>query len=138
MSWDQVRELVDRGHRICCHSLSHEVLGPGTTNRTLTAEVVESRTRLEDELGVPVDGFCWPVSFDPRARAAIRLVREIYEYGLVTDTAPLRKGHDPLNVYRTRFEVSWPLEALDLHTSGVIDVAHLLRRVRASVAGGAG
>src|SRR5690348_15837172 len=108
---------------MCCHYVRQEVFGPETTNRKLTTEIVESRKRLEDELGVAVDGFCWPVRFDLRASAAIRLVHATYDYGLVTDTAPLRKGHDPLNVYRTRFQVSWPLEALDLHTSGIIDVA---------------
>jgi hypothetical protein len=77
-----------------------------------------------------VDGFCWPVEFNPRATAAVKLVRATYAYALVTDTRALRKGHDPLNVYRTRFEASWPLEALDLHTSGIIDGVHLLRRAR--------
>ncbi len=134
MSWDQARELVARGHRICCHTLSHEVLSARTSRQTLEVEVVESRQRLEDELGVPVDGFCWPVEFDPRATAAVQLVRSTYAYALVTDTRALRKGNDPFNVFRTRFEASWPLEALDLHTSGIIDGAHLLRRVRGSLA----
>ena len=130
MSWDQARDLVARGHRICSHTLSHEVLTSRTSLEVLEAEIVDSRHRLEDALGVMVDGFCWPVEFDARATAAVQLVRETYGYALVTDTRGLRKGHDPFNIYRTRFEASWPLEALDLHTSGIIDGVHVLRRAR--------
>ncbi len=134
MSWDQARELVARGHRICCHTLSHEVLSPKTPQRTLESEVVDARHRMEDELGVPVDGFCWPVKHDRTATAAERLVRDTYRYALVTVTRPLRRGHDPLAVNRTQFEVSWPLEALDLQVSGIVDGIFVMRRLRESLA----
>lgn len=134
MSWDQARDLVARGHRICCHTATHEVLRPDTPAPTLVSEIVESRGRLEDELGVPVDGFCWPVEHDPHAAAAQRLIRTNYSYALLSDTRPLRRGHDPLAVHRTRFEASWPLEGLDLQVSGVIDGVFALRRARARLA----
>lgn len=134
MSWEQARELVARGHRICCHTLSHEVLSPRTPRRTLEAEVVDSRRRMEDELGVEVDGFCWPVKHDPTATAAERLVRDNYRYALITVTRPLRRGHDPLAVNRTQFEASWPLEALDLQVSGFVDGVFVVRRLRESLA----
>jgi peptidoglycan/xylan/chitin deacetylase (PgdA/CDA1 family) len=131
MSWDQARELIARGHRICCHSLTHEVLSAQTSTRTLESEIVESRHRLEDELAVPIDGFCWPSDRDRNAAAAQQLVRETYDYALLGYTQPLRKGHSRLDVNRTRIEASWPLEAVDLQISGLVDSAFMLRRARA-------
>ena len=130
MTWDQARELVDRGHRICSHSLTHEVLNSRTPGPTLEAEIVEARKRLEDQLGSTVDGFCWPSDRDPHAADARRLVRETYGYAMLGDTRPMRKGHSPLDVYRTRIEASWPMELVDLQVSGLIDAAFIARRAR--------
>lgn len=134
MTWPQVRDLVARGHRICSHSLTHEVLTADTPARTLEAEIVESRKRLEDELGVAVDSFCWPSDRDPRAARAAEMVAETYSYALVGNTKPLRPGHDPLDVNRTRLEASWPLEAVDFQVSGLIDGVFVLRRLRSALA----
>jgi peptidoglycan/xylan/chitin deacetylase (PgdA/CDA1 family) len=134
VSWEQVRQLRTRGHRICCHSLTHEVLRKDTPWPQLKAEIVDSRRRIEHELGGPVDGFCWPSERDRRAIRAQQLVAKTYGYALVGDTRPLRKGHDPLDVNRTRLEASWPVEAVDLQVSGLIDAIFVLRRLRASIA----
>jgi peptidoglycan/xylan/chitin deacetylase (PgdA/CDA1 family) len=134
MSWDEARQLVARGHRICCHSLSHEVLDRNTPRRRLEAEIIDSKERLEEKLGVPVDGFCWPVQRDPQATVALELFRATYSYGLSGDTRPVRKNHDPLDVYRTRLEASWPLEAVDMQISGIIDLIFALRRLRNAMA----
>lgn len=134
MSWEQVRELAARGHRICSHTQSHEVIGRGLPLDLLRTEIVDSRHRLEERLGVPVDGFCWPVERDPAAADAIRLIRETYAYSLVGDTKALRKGHDPLDVNRTRIESSWSLDVVDFQLSGIVDALFVLRR-RKGVAG---
>ena len=83
---------------------------------------------------MPVDGFCWPVQRDPQATVALELVRATYSYGLSGDTRPVRKHHDPLDVYRTRLEASWPLEAVDMQISGIIDLIFALRRLRNAMA----
>ena len=128
MSWEQARDLVTRGHRICSHTQSHEVIGAGLPLELLRKEIVDSRARLEERLGSPVDGFCWPVERDPAAADAIRLIRETYAYSLVGDTRMLRRGHDPLDVNRTRIEASWPLEVVDFQLSGIVDALFVLRR----------
>lgn len=128
MSWEQARELVARGHRICSHTQSHEVIGSGLPIDRLRAEIVDSRARLEEHLGVPVDGFCWPVERDPAAADAIRLIRETYAYSLVGDTKALRRGHDPLDASRTRIEPSWSLDVVDFQLSGIVDALFVLRR----------
>jgi peptidoglycan/xylan/chitin deacetylase (PgdA/CDA1 family) len=133
ISWHQARELANRGHRICCHSLTHEILHKSTPSALLETEVVESRSRMEHELGCHVDGFCWPSERDPYASAALQLVRTTYSYALAGDTKPLRRGHDPLDVNRTRLEASWPLEVVDFQTSGLIDGVFMFYRWRSAL-----
>jgi len=58
LDWDGVRELAARGHVICCHTKSHEHVGPGLSAERLRREIVESRDELSDRLGTAVEGFC--------------------------------------------------------------------------------
>jgi hypothetical protein len=110
------------------------VLSSATPADRLAAEVVDSRRRLEDELGVPIHGFCWPSDRDQAATAARDLVGATYSYALIGQTSPLRRGHDLLGLNRTRFEPSWPLEAVDMQVSGVIDAIWAVRRARVALA----
>jgi peptidoglycan/xylan/chitin deacetylase (PgdA/CDA1 family) len=122
MSWEQTRDLVARGHRICSHTVTHEVITASTDLATLTHEIRDSRSRLEEKLDGPVTGFCWPVARDPAAHAALALIRETYSYALVGDTRPLRRGHDPFEIPRTRLEASWPQEVVEFQISGLFDL----------------
>jgi peptidoglycan/xylan/chitin deacetylase (PgdA/CDA1 family) len=121
MSWEQARELVTRGHRICSHTLTHEVITAATDDTILAHEIRDSRFRLEEQLGSAVAGFCWPVARDSAADTARALVRQTYAYALVGDTRPLRRGHDPYEIWRTRLEASWPLPAVEFQISGLFD-----------------
>ena len=134
MSWEQVRDLVARGHRVCCHTTSHRRIDTATPAAVVHAELVAARALLEERLDTSVDGFCWPVEYDPQAAAAITVARSTYSWTLVTDTSPLRRGHDPYVVNRTRIEASWPVEAVDFQLSGAIDAAFIVYRLRAALA----
>jgi peptidoglycan/xylan/chitin deacetylase (PgdA/CDA1 family) len=59
LDWDQCRELARRGFDIGSHSSHHAILArePETAQR---ADLTESRTRLERELGVAVEGLAYP------------------------------------------------------------------------------
>ena len=59
MSWRQVRALASAGHEIGSHSMSHPLL-PQCDARTLRDEVGRSKARIEEELGAPVESFCYP------------------------------------------------------------------------------
>jgi hypothetical protein len=56
MSGAQMREMLDRGWGVGCHSWSHEIITPETVER----EVGEAKTRLEEAIGAPVRLFCSP------------------------------------------------------------------------------
>ncbi|MGY2127005.1 polysaccharide deacetylase family protein [Blastococcus sp. SYSU DS0617] len=72
MDADQVRAVAAAGHEVGSHSLSHAHLA-GLGPAALQAEVAGSRSVLEEVLGRPVRGFCYPYGdFDTAAADAAR------------------------------------------------------------------
>ncbi len=69
----RLREAVDRGHRIASHTITHRpLLSLSPAERR--AEIGDSRKRIEDALGQPVDGFRAPdFAID---RATLEMVAE--------------------------------------------------------------
>ncbi len=59
MSWDNVRELVQRGYQVGGHTVSHISLGHETRNIVL-AEVSESMQRIQSEAGTVSPVFSYP------------------------------------------------------------------------------
>lgn len=59
MTWDELRDCVARGHVVCCHTASHvghsALAGPEDVER----ELVASRARLEEQLGIDVRTICF-------------------------------------------------------------------------------
>ena len=82
MTWRQLRELAERGHEIGCHSYTHPIL-VHCDDQQLEREIVASRRRLEEELGVEVRSFCYPNGdHDSRVVSAVR--RGGYELAVTT------------------------------------------------------
>jgi peptidoglycan/xylan/chitin deacetylase (PgdA/CDA1 family) len=78
----QVREVAAAGHEVGSHSLTHAHLA-GLDAEELRREVGESRRILEDVLGAPVPGFCYPYGdFDAAAADAVREAG--YDHACVT------------------------------------------------------
>ena len=59
MSWTQLRELEQAGYEIGSHTDTHRLL-PGLSAADALEELVESRRRLEQELGVAADFLAYP------------------------------------------------------------------------------
>jgi peptidoglycan/xylan/chitin deacetylase (PgdA/CDA1 family) len=59
LGWDGARELVRRGFSIGAHSMDHAILARETPTAQLR-DLVESRQRLQAELGVDVDLLAYP------------------------------------------------------------------------------
>lgn len=129
LAWDQLRDLARRGHRICCHTSSHQQIGLSTSPEIVHREIVDARGELEARIGGTVDGFCWPVAFHSVSDDADRAVRATYRYALCSGGTPLFAPHDAYRIYRTNLEASWPLEVVDYQMSGAADLASTAGRV---------
>lgn len=59
LSWQEIREMSRAGMRIGAHTLTHPNL-PGLPPEAAEAEVVGSKTLIEERITVPVDHFAYP------------------------------------------------------------------------------
>lgn len=92
MDWNQLRELIKRGHEVGSHSWTHPLL-TDCDDRELEREVRESRFQLEQELGLTVRSFCYPDgNYDPRIVDRVR--RAGYAVAVTTRWGTNSRGAD--------------------------------------------
>jgi peptidoglycan/xylan/chitin deacetylase (PgdA/CDA1 family) len=102
MTWSQVQELRKAGHTVGAHTMSH----PNVAHVSETEarfEIVESKKRLEQELGVPVEHFSYPhPALNPQwSRQTLEITREAgFKSAVLTTCGPIRRGDDPLALKR--------------------------------------
>ncbi|MFH8656814.1 polysaccharide deacetylase family protein [Streptomyces afghaniensis] len=104
---DGIRQAAAEGVEIGSHGLTHVDL-TRADDLTLKAEVAESRARLEELTGAPVEGFCYPYgTIDARAVQAVREAG--YTYGCAIDPGPLTGPHALPRVYVGQDDTAWRL-----------------------------
>jgi peptidoglycan/xylan/chitin deacetylase (PgdA/CDA1 family) len=97
LRWDRLRELVERGVGVASHTASHPHLTE-LSPEDLRHELVESRERLEGELGRRCSLLAYPFGDnDERVRAAARSAGYEAAFGLPGDMS----WSDPFNIPRT-------------------------------------
>jgi peptidoglycan/xylan/chitin deacetylase (PgdA/CDA1 family) len=102
MTWDQIRELVRRGHIVGSHTVSHPNMAY-VEDAALRSEFADSKRRLEQELAAPVTHFCYPCpAMSPHwAARTVDASREAgYETAATITVGPVRPGDNPLSLRR--------------------------------------
>jgi peptidoglycan/xylan/chitin deacetylase (PgdA/CDA1 family) len=98
MSWDHLRDLARRGHEVGSHSMTHAILTQVDASQ-LEHEVRGSRNRIESELGVPCESFCYPNGdCDERVAEAVR--KAGYRRAVTTAWGTNSPGADPFRLRR--------------------------------------
>ena len=102
LNWDELRRMVGDGHTVGSHTVSHPNLAHVVEDE-LKTELVESKRRLEQELGVPVPHFAYPnpiltPHWTTRTVAAIR--RADYRTAVIATPGIVRREDDPLCLHR--------------------------------------
>ncbi len=91
MSWDELREVVARGHVVACHTATHFPITDIRNPEEAQRELVDSRRRLEDELGCEVKTLAGLLGTsygeDPRSDAFVREAG----YQLVVSNAKIQR-----------------------------------------------
>lgn len=59
LTWDEAREISERGHVFACHTRTHHELLRDTPLTVLEDEIVAAKAEMERELACEVDMFCW-------------------------------------------------------------------------------
>lgn len=131
MSWNDLRDLIRRGHSVGCHGLDHVALGPQTGDRVLRREIIEAKSVLEEELGTPVSSFCWPFgALSSYSRDAFALIRRHYRYAFTTFGAPLLVGDSPYVIDRASVESDMGLARAQWAVQGPAEIYLRNRRKR--------
>ena len=113
MSWANLESLVDSGHEIGSHTISHP--NCSTLSRPqLDHEFGESRSELETKLGVPVEHLAWPYGrffhFSNHAREAASQAgyKSIASAERGSHLHGVEHNSQPLCIRRDQFMTKWP------------------------------
>ena len=113
MDWKMLRELNNLGHTIGSHTNSHVSL-KNLPNEVLDYEVVQSKYKIENEIGVPCKFFAFPFGnenfFDSKA---LDMVSKNYDFGFTSGNYKkyfFKKNKNILS--RRHFECDIPLKHL--------------------------
>jgi peptidoglycan/xylan/chitin deacetylase (PgdA/CDA1 family) len=130
MSWEELRELAEN-HVVCCHTATHRWMREGLSDAVLREELVESRQRLEERLGRPIDAFCWVGGQEyGYTKQAARMVRDGYRYAFMMNNHPITPRTRPHQLPRTNIEADWPLDVVAFQVSGAMDILDTPKRRR--------
>ena len=105
VTWAQLREMAEAGMTIGSHTMTHRQLAQLSEDEART-ELEDSRNRLSDELGVPIDTLAYPFG----TRAAIApwlgpLVEQAgYRYAFTSIHGGVRPGAEPPFLPRVKVE----------------------------------
>jgi len=141
MTPHEIRDLVDRGHTIGNHTLSHVRLSE-TPEVEYGREILDAAAVIESWIGRPVEAFAWPFVWNAITMAAHRLAAERHRYcfspcpGMVD----LRTDRTAL-LWRTNAEVDRSFREFRFQCSGLADYVaaprrQQLRRLLAAPVGG--
>ena len=102
LSWEQLRGMVRHGHIVGSHTVSHPNLAHVGWEE-LKTELVDSKRRLEQELGVTVPHFAYPnpiltPHWSTQTVDAIR--RAGYRTAVIATPGIVRRHDDPLCLHR--------------------------------------
>lgn len=132
MSWEELRDLLRRGHVVGCHTRTHHRLTASTPAAQLDDEIIAARAELEQKLGAAVDHFCWVggEEFSYSREAAERIRTAGYRCAFMTCSQPAIAGTNPLQLHRTNVESWWPMHLVRLQLCGIADRANAAKRRR--------
>ena len=116
MTWDDLELLVDRGHEVCAHTMTHPYLHQLTVEQA-AREISQSREALLHRLGI-ADHFAWPYGGFHHLRAEI--AAEVMRAGFRTCASGERGAHAALPTAGHRFclrrdslVAGWPLRHVE-------------------------
>jgi peptidoglycan/xylan/chitin deacetylase (PgdA/CDA1 family) len=131
MSWDELKDLSVK-HVIGSHTFTHHRMNIKDSDDILKKEIINSKLLIEKKLNSEVDIFCW-VGGEERTytkKAAKYIDKAGYSYSFMTNTYPITKKTDSLQLQRTNIESFFPLEVVKFQLCGLLDLYYSFKRYR--------
>lgn len=131
MTYDDMKDLVRRGHVIGCHTYSHHRMSENDTEEVLYHEITEAKQQLEEKTDSEIDIFCWcGGEEDTYTSKAQKIIRDHYRWGFMTNNEPVTPLIDHYQLQRTNVEARWPLHTARLQICGFMDRLYQSKRIR--------
>lgn len=113
LTWEQVRELSSSQVEFGAHTKSHPILSSVLDEEELTDEILGSKNRVAEQLGMPVRHFCYPNGRGVDiGRETLEITRRAgFETAVTTEPGMnnLRKGMDPFLLKRLAVGPDYPV-----------------------------
>ena len=131
MSWDQLFEL-NKKHVIGCHTFSHHRMNINDSKETLKKEIIESKALIEKRINSTIEVFCWVGGEENTytKKASKYIAKSGYNFSFMTNSNPITKKTNPLQLQRTNVEAFWPFEVVKFQMSGILDLFYFFKRLR--------
>ena len=134
MTYEDMKDLISRGHVIGCHTYSHHRMNRADSDEVLQKETVEAQRLLEEKLQTEISYFCWcGGEEDTYTKKASDLIRATYSYGFMTNNALIHPDTDPFQLERTNVEARWPLALAEFQIAGFMDGIYKGKRKRVEI-----
>ena len=136
MSWSHIEELARARMQFGAHSMTHKPLASLSFERA-KAEILESKRRIEDRLGRPVETFAYP--YGAESPALRDFVAEHFAAGLSTrlgylPESPTRASLERLDAFYLR-KLYWFEGLFEPRTNAYLAVRRWMRRARQKTLG---
>jgi peptidoglycan/xylan/chitin deacetylase (PgdA/CDA1 family) len=103
MNWDQARQLIQQGHIVGSHTMTHPNMAHVRNERAMHDELANSKKRIEDGIGSTIEHFSYPhPALSPQwSEATVAMTRQTGYLSAVTTTpGPVRANGNPLLLTR--------------------------------------
>ncbi len=130
LSWDHMRQMQKEGITFASHTCTHPVLDKIPIEHARD-EIVTSRDKLEQGLGVAVESFCYP--YGEYNQDVVNLVREAgYKAACITDHGNRHTTEDIFTLRRVFIWLDTTLPRFVYYLSGLYDYEKARKRRRKS------
>ena len=132
ISWDELKEIEQRGHIVSCHSMNHRRLSDKLTSSELEVEINDAKSLLESKLEHSVDIFTWVGGEENSySKSAFKKIKDSgFNYAFCTNCAPIIAKQSPFFLERYHVEPSFSEKELRLTLGGFYDILYSSKRKR--------
>lgn len=130
MTRSQLLDLVNRGHVIGCHTLTHHRMSLNDSQEVLRQEIREAKKSLESMIKRNVDIFCWCYgdAGSYTSKAYRMIVESGYKYAFMTDSYPVFSNCNPMHIQRTNIQSYWNMNLVRFQLCGFMDIRYRKKR----------